>query len=154
MGARQRRNLCFWAKGRVRGRFAHCVIHCPGPIASSCLAKVESGLLPELTRGADLGLIPVPDLGLSYRYLLPNKLFEYLQAGLPVLASPLPELEAVVEARGLGRCVSPQEEQALAAAATELLDPGWRLAREEAFAQAAVELCWEEEAGRLLEYFR
>ncbi len=121
-------------------------VHIPG--------KVRSDLLPELTRGADLGLIPIPDLGLSYRYILPNKLFEYLQAGLPLLASPLPELQAIIEQRDLGRCVSPQDESALASAVTQLLDPAWRVAREEAFARAALDLCWEEEESRLLECFR
>jgi glycosyltransferase involved in cell wall biosynthesis len=115
--------------------------------------KVPPGDLPELLRGADLGLVPVPDLGLSYRYLLPNKLFEYLQAGLPVLASPLPELSAVVLGRGLGRCAEPGDPDALVAAATELLQPAWRPAREAAFAAAAEELCWEREEGEFLRLF-
>lgn len=115
--------------------------------------KVPPEELPELLRGADVGVVPVPDLGLSYRYLLPNKLFEYLQAGLAVLASPLPELSAVVLGRGLGRLADPGDAGALAEGLSALLDPAWRASREGAFALAADELCWEREEAEFLRLF-
>jgi glycosyltransferase involved in cell wall biosynthesis len=49
------------------------------------------------TRQATLGISIEQDIGLNYRYALPNKLFDYMQAGLPVLASDLPEIRRVVE---------------------------------------------------------
>lgn len=116
-------------------------LHFPG--------KVAPERLPQLLRGADVGVVLVPDLGLSYRYLLPNKLFEYIQAGLPVLASPLPELASVVLGRGVGRCADPGDSLAIAARLEELLAPerqgGWQKALE----AAASSLCWEREE----EYF-
>jgi glycosyltransferase involved in cell wall biosynthesis len=50
--------------------------------------------LPEVLRGADAGLIPylVNDLT---RSVFPMKVYEYMAAGLPVLATPLPALEGV-----------------------------------------------------------
>jgi glycosyltransferase involved in cell wall biosynthesis len=46
------------------------------------------------TAGADVGLCGVEDVCLSYRLALPNKLFEYLSVGLPVLAPALPDIQA------------------------------------------------------------
>lgn len=50
--------------------------------------------LPEVLRGTDAGLIPylVNDLT---RSVFPMKVYEYMAAGLPVLATPLPALEGV-----------------------------------------------------------
>jgi len=53
---------------------------------------------------ADCGLCLIEDVSLSDRLCLPNKLFEYALAGLPVLASRLPEIERVVNEYGLGVC--------------------------------------------------
>jgi len=49
------------------------------------------------TRQATIGISIEQDIGLNYKYALPNKLFDYMQAGLPVLASDLPEIRRVVE---------------------------------------------------------
>jgi glycosyltransferase involved in cell wall biosynthesis len=49
------------------------------------------------TMGANIGISLVEDIALSYRYCLPNKLFEYLVSGLPVLVSDLTDQKALVE---------------------------------------------------------
>lgn len=58
-----------------------------------------------LVRNADVGLCLIENVSLSSYYCLPNKLFEYSFAGLPVLASRFPDMEALVVARRLGWCV-------------------------------------------------
>ena len=67
------------------------------------LNRVEfTGRLPieelaKLTPQADLGLSIEEDLGLNYRFALPNKLFDYIQAQVPVLVTNLPEMVAIVK---------------------------------------------------------
>jgi len=63
---------------------------------------VFSDVLLEYTASADYGISFIEDCSLSDRYCLPNKLFEYLMAGLPVLTSNLVEMKALVERYGVG----------------------------------------------------
>jgi glycosyltransferase involved in cell wall biosynthesis len=58
------------------------------------------------TKQADVGLCLIEDTSLSYRYCLPNKLFEYIQAGIPVLVSNLPELSNFVVSNKCGWVVA------------------------------------------------
>jgi glycosyltransferase involved in cell wall biosynthesis len=59
----------------------------------------------EHTRSADVGLVSVKPTCLSYLYCLPNKLFEYLLAGVPVLANDLPDCRALIEEFHVGQVV-------------------------------------------------
>ena len=81
--------------------------------------------LAALTPGADLGACLIEPLTESLRLSLPNKLFEYLAAGVPVLASPLPEIRAVVD-QGVGILADPADSNAVADALRQSLDPGRR----------------------------
>ena len=49
---------------------------------------------------ADLGIAPIENVCLSYYYCSPNKLFEYLLAGLPVIASDFPEMRHIIDKYG------------------------------------------------------
>jgi glycosyltransferase involved in cell wall biosynthesis len=56
----------------------------------------------EYTASADVGLSLIEDCSLSYRYCLPNKLFEYIMAQIPVIVSNLTEMREVVSSRQVG----------------------------------------------------
>jgi len=63
---------------------------------------VASDEIIKHTSSADYGISFIEDISLSDRYCLPNKLFEYIAAGLPVITSGLPEMEKFVKIHGVG----------------------------------------------------
>lgn len=58
----------------------------------------------QVIQSANIGLCLIENVSLSDYYCLPNKLFEYCFAGLPVLASNFPDISTVVKKYGLGIC--------------------------------------------------
>jgi len=66
-------------------------------------AVPHSQVVP-IVQSADFGLCLVQDVSLSDYYCLPNKLFEYCFAGVPVLASDFPDIRALLEQYGVGEC--------------------------------------------------
>ena len=58
------------------------------------------------TKQAAIGMSLEQDIGLNYRLSTPNKLFDYMHAGVPVLASNLPEISKVVNEVGFGVVIS------------------------------------------------
>ena len=58
------------------------------------------------TSSADFGLSLIEDSCLSYRYCLPNKMFEYIMVGIPVIVSNLPEMRKIVEEYDVGVVVN------------------------------------------------
>ena len=98
---------------------------------------VPPDALRALTPGADVGACLIEPLTESLRLSLPNKLFEYLDAGLPVVASPLPEVRAVFDRAPAGLLADPADAGAVADALRLLLDPAAR-ARLAAHSSAAL----------------
>ncbi len=70
-------------------------------------------LLP-VTASADVGVTLLQDTCRNHRLALPNKLFEYLMAGVPVVGSDLPEIGTVIEEYRVGLTVKPDDPDALA----------------------------------------
>lgn len=58
--------------------------------------------LVTVTASADLGLLPYQEVGFNYLIATPNKLFEYIQARLPIATSRLPMIERIVNTHGTG----------------------------------------------------
>lgn len=109
------------------------------------------------TASADLGLTLFdPAYSESIRLCLPNKLFEYLMAGLPVLSSALPAVEEILRRYDVGRVVTPLAPEAVGRAISALLDDADARARmhTNALAAAKRDLCWEAESWRLLDLYR
>ena len=71
------------------------------------LGRLEPALLHSLTHHADLGISLLENRGLNYYYSFPNRIADFVQAGVPVLATDFPEIHRVVEGFGIGTLVEP-----------------------------------------------
>lgn len=109
----------------------------------------------QYTRVSDLGITLDKDTNINYRYSLPNKVFDYIQAGVPVLASNLVEVANVIKTYNVGDIVESHEPLAIANKITEMLnDSSKRTIWKENLKIAAEELCWEKESIKLKEIYR
>jgi glycosyltransferase involved in cell wall biosynthesis len=101
-------------------------------------------VMPLAAIGADIGVHVTPLDTPQRHFSMPNKLFEYIGAGLAVLVSPAADMRALVETHGVGLVSADAGPKAIAAALNSL-----GLASVEQFRmaarKAARELCWEVE---------
>lgn len=70
------------------------------------MGQLDHDTLFIVTSSCDLGLCLIEPLSLSYYYALPNKLIEYVQAGLPVVGSNLPEIQRIMNDYFIGWILS------------------------------------------------
>lgn len=63
------------------------------------------------TAAADVGLSLIENISISYYHALPNKLFEYIMAELPVLSSNLPQMKNIVETYQVGEVIDLENQQ-------------------------------------------
>ena len=102
---------------------------------------------------ASVGLALIQPVCLSYRMSLPNKLFEYVAAGVPVLGSDLPAIGRLIREYEIGLVAQPDQVTDVAAKLSEMLRPDrndqFRLAVQE----AACQLRWDRESALLAETY-
>jgi glycosyltransferase involved in cell wall biosynthesis len=112
-------------------------------------AAVPPGGVIEALRGATAGLALIQPACLSYELSLPNKLFEYLLAGVPVLASDLPVLGGFVTEHRVGLVADPDDPDDVAAKLVELMRPDRNRELRAAVVETAKELRWDRESQLL-----
>ena len=117
--------------------------------------RLSPGKLRGVTRQASVGISLEENIGLNYFYALPNKLFDYILAGVPVLVSPFPEMEKIVLEYGVGEILDSFDEKHLAQKFNEMLcDREKRAIWKINLNRAAKELCWEQEEKLLKDFFK
>ena len=113
--------------------------------------KMKPEALLSYTRQADLGLCLLENKGLSYYYALPNRIFDYINAGIPVLATRFPEIEAIVDTYQTGALIDNYEPEYLAQTINEMMEHPYST---EHFQSLASKFCWENEEKILLDIIR
>jgi len=98
---------------------------------------------------ADIGIFLLSNSTTHARFAMPNKIFEYIQAGLMVISSDLPEIRKVVESADCGLLLDQDTPQAIAACLARL-DPARIDACKRAALGRAKDLNFEVEGGKLL----
>ncbi len=111
--------------------------------------------LPSYTASADIGVQPIENTCLNHFTTDSNKLFEYLIAGLPVVATDFPEIRRIVRAHGIGLLVRDRDDESLSAALNRLSgDVQLREALAQKAALAAAHLNWEQQEDQLLKLYQ
>ncbi len=106
--------------------------------------------LNDITAKAALGVSLEENLGLNYYYALPNKLFDYIRAGVPVLASDLPEISSVVNRYKVGWLVETRHPAELAQIIQDKMnEPEARIEISHNCLKASPHLVWEVEIETL-----
>ena len=107
------------------------------------------------TQLAELGFVLDKDTNLNYRFCLPNKLFDFIQAGVPIVASHLVEIEKIIKKYDIGLFIPDHDPKSIAATIREgLTDIENRARWQQGLAIAADELCWENEQQILMEIYK
>jgi len=91
--------MIFMGYGELEEPIKNAATRCP------CI-RYKPAVLPSevlrYTASADIGIVATEDSCLSHHYCLPNKLFEYIMARVPVIVSNLPEIRNIVNTYGIG----------------------------------------------------
>lgn len=109
-------------------------------MAITCLAKI--------------GFTLDKNTNLNYLFSLPNKLFDYIQAGVPIVASHLPEIERIIKDYNIGAFIEKHEPEHIAEIVKKVISDEETLKTwKNNLNFAAQDLCWENEEKILLEIY-
>lgn len=101
------------------------------------------------TAGGDLGICLIENISVSYYHALPNKLFEYINAGLPVISSNLPQMKKIVENYDAGIVVDDLSAESIASSIKKLInEKGLREKYSLNCLEASKDLNWQKEYER------
>ncbi|PKP35463.1 MAG: glycosyltransferase [Bacteroidetes bacterium HGW-Bacteroidetes-17] len=106
------------------------------------------------TRHADLGISIDKNTNLNYQLSLPNKIFDYIHAGIPVLCSPLVEIKSIIDKYEIGEYIGNHDPKHIADRINSILKDEAILKKYKANTlKASKELNWENEKSQLIRIF-
>ena len=119
------------------------------------ITKQPIEILRKYTAASNLGITLDKANNINYKLSLPNKLFDYIHAGIPVLSSDLPELKNIVVGYNIGKICLDHDPKNISSLIEEMLSSVEQIKTwEDNTAIAARELNWDKEKERLLSIFK
>ena len=116
------------------------------------IGKLTQEELPKVTASTHIGIALIENLSVSYYYALPNKLFEYIMADVPVIVSNLPQMIEIIEKYDVGYAVEFGNNAELISAIKKLTDDeNLYESKKQNCRIASQELNWEKEVTALVQ---
>lgn len=112
--------------------------------------KIPAEVLRHYTSNSDLGVTIDKDTNLNYHFSLPNKVFDYIHAGIPVLASRLPEIEFLINQYQVGVFIENHDPKHIANQIKEFINSTNYSFYKSNTNKAAEENNWETEKQKLI----
>lgn len=117
--------------------------------------RIAINELQNYTKQATIGISIEENIGLNYYYALPNKIFDYIKAEIPILASNLPEIKRIVSHYNVGEFIDNHSPKHIVEIINLMLNDKEKLKKySENCSHAAKELCWEKEYEKIEEIFK
>ncbi len=106
--------------------------------------------------GYDIGIVPYKPVNLNNYYATPNKIFEYLMAGMAIVGSDIPELRRIIIGENVGAVFDPDKPEDIARAINHIItEPGLLNRMKDNARRCSQETYnWESQGKRLLEIYR
>ena len=119
------------------------------------VGKLPYNEMMQYTYNADVGVTLDKDTNINYRFSLPNKIFDYIKAGLPVLSSDLVELKKIINQYEIGVITVDHSPEEIKKSLLAIWDNEHIFSQyKENTKKAAQELIWEKEVKTLLEVYK
>ena len=117
--------------------------------------SVAWDILLKYTKAADVGMCIEKDTNVNYHFSLPNKLFDYIAAGIPVIASDLPETRKIIIENDCGIIIPGVTPEQISDKFCELIKNPDKLAEYKIKAiKASEKLNWENESLKVREFYK
>lgn len=114
---------------------------------------VHPSIVLNYTASADVGISLIENVCLSYYYCLPNKLFEYLMAGIPCIVSNMKEMSDYVRKNGAGVVCEDTTKEALINA-VKSIDQFDRFSFHQHIEQVMKQYCWENQERIMIDAYK
>lgn len=119
------------------------------------IPAVPNDQLIDLAASATIGLALIEPISFSYQLALPNKLFEYIMAGTPVITTNLPQMKRIVDNYRVGMTVPPGDIDAASDALRRMFSDSAFYSECAANCRTAARtLSWDTEQTKLLNHLR